>query len=318
MAPDFGLDLVKANGQGMYLDGAFCSEREHRWEAKGADLRGATIQLDITSGRRAELKKKKTARLAWKTDHLKGAKIDKTTRIDYAPLDPVPATVATRAAELTVDPKGKAAPILGRMYAANAGLWLVVADADVAQGWRGAVDEEDPLDDFQRALRTKEGAIAIGRDKGVRVDIGHRSGWSHLFGATSDHPGLRLVDAALSGDDRAACDRGMALRMGQWPITVRPKRVARFACPSGVVALMLPYVSGAFPPKMRAQATPGKAVIEPNDHDRALVAMPDGPGLYEVARYPFRPEKGRGDYEDELGEYGEVVSISYCDRLPKK
>lgn len=315
MDPDYGLDLDKANARNMYLSGQFCSEREHRWSAKGADLRGATIQLDVTSGRRTELQNKKTARLAWKTDHLKGAKTDSTTHIEHAPLDPRPTAAApTRAPESTVDPKGQAAPILGRIYASNASLWLIVADADVAQHWRGAIDDDNEDDDFQRALRESDGSIEIGDDAGVRVEIGARSGWSHLFGSTDRGSSIRLVDAALHDDeDRSALDRAMALRMGQWPITTRPKRVGTFACRSGVVALMLPYTSGAFPRAMRAKAKPGKAIIEPREANRALVALK--PGLYEVSRYRFAPEKGRGDYEDELGEYGDVVEISYRDAL---
>jgi len=38
------------------------------------------------------------------------------------------------------------------MPRSRTGLWLVVADAEVATSWRGSVDENDPKDDFQRAL----------------------------------------------------------------------------------------------------------------------------------------------------------------------
>ena len=43
--------------------------------------------------------------------------------------------------------------------------------------------------------------------------------------------------------------------------------------------------------------------------------MTSGPGLYEVTRTPFRPDKGKGDYEDELGEYGDIISIRYAGSL---
>ncbi|MBL8912051.1 MAG: pentapeptide repeat-containing protein [Archangium sp.] len=317
MEPDCGLDFSKADASKAFLHGAFCSEKEHRWEMKGANFRGATVQLDVTAGRRAELKKKKTSRLAWATDHLAGAKTDATTRIEYAALDvkPAAATAPTRAAEPTVDPKGNAAPILGTLHAANASLWLIVADADVAQEWRGAIDENDPRDDFQRALEARDGRIAIGAREGVRVTVGFRSGYSPLF-ASSEDASIRLVDASVQDRDRASRDRGLALRMGQWPIWTMPKTVGKFFSRTGVVALLLPYRDGAFPPKLRAKAVDGAAVFDP-ERDRVLVSMKSGPGIYEVSRYPFRPEKGRGDYEDDFGDYGNVIEISYCDRLPR-
>ena len=316
MDDDFGLDLTKANAQKLTLQASFCSEKEHRFDVKGADLRGAQVFFDITEDRRAELKKKKTARLAWKTDHLKGAKTDKTTAINYASLDAA-SVPATRPAEATVDPKGPAAPVLGVFYASNASLWVVVADSDVAQGWRGAVDEDDPKDDFQRALKIKNKPIAVGNENGICVEIGYRSGWSHIFG-NEDGDSIRLVDASVSESDRKKREREMALRMGQWPVTTKPKTIGTFVCPTGIITIMMPYQNGTFPPAMRKQAKPGIAITEPNDYDRALVAMASGPGLYEVVRYPFRPDKGNGDYEDDLGDYGDVIEISYRDALPKR
>lgn len=311
---DVHLDLTRADARGLTLWCSFASEKEHQFSAKGADLRGAALHLDVSEGRRAELKKKKTARLAWATDHLKGAKTDKTTRIEYATLDERATAPATRAAQATVAASGPAAKILGTMYAPNAGLWMVIADADVAASWRGSVDEDDPKDDFQRALETDDRRIAIGAGHGVCVQIGHRSGWSHLF-ERSDEPGLHLVDAALSVSDRAVRDRAIALRVGQWREVAKPKVIGKVACPSGVLALLLPFRDGVFPAAMRKQAKQGVAVVEPRDHDRALVGMTSGPGLYEVTRTPFRPDKGKGDYEDELGEYGDIISIRYAGSL---
>ena len=312
---DVHLDLTRADARGLTLWCSFASEKEHQFSAKGADLRGAALHLDVSEGRRAELKKKKTARLAWATDHFKGAKTDKTTRIEYATLDERATAPATRAAQATVAASGPAAKILGTMYAPNAGLWMVIADADVAASWRGSVDEDDPKDDFQRALETDDRRIAIGAGHGVCVQIGHRSGWSHLF-ERSDEPGLHLVDAALSVSDRSVRDRAIALRVGQWREVAKPKVIGKVACPSGVLALLLPFRGGVFPAAMRKQAKQGGAVVEPRDHDRALVGMTSGPGLYEVTRTPFRPDKGKGDYEDELGEYGDLISIRYCGSIP--
>ena len=314
MEPDFRLDLTETNAQGLELHASFCSEKEHGFVMKGADLRGAQITFDITAGRRDELRSRKTARLAWKTDHCKGVKIDKTTRIHYAALDATSTANPTRAAAATVNPKGKAAPILGRIYASNASLWLVVADADAATQWRGCVDADDKHDDFQRALNVKQGSIEIGDEHGVCVDIGTRSGWSHICEVEY---GIQLLDAALQEDNRAACDRGVALRTAQWPIYVMPKTIGKVVSPTGVLALMLPWRDGAFPPKLRARVKAGKLVVDKDSH-RALVAMKMGPGIYEIASYPFRPERGRGDYEDALGDYGHAIQITYHDRLPKK
>ncbi len=312
---DVRLDLTKANAQGLKASVAFASEKEHAFETKGADLRGAHIFLDVGPGRRAELKKKKGARLAWKTDHFKGAKTDKTTRIEYATLDAVASAPSTRPAEQTISADGPAAKILAPIYAPNAGLWLIVADAEVAAGWRGSVDEKDPRDDFQRALAKSDGEIAIGTHHGVCVNVGHRSGWSHIF-RLSDEPGIRLIDASLQEDDRAVRDLAIARRVAQWPLTSKPRVVGSFACTSGVVAMLLPFCDGAFSAALRKKARPGTAVVEAPDYNRALVAMSAGPGLYEVAQAPFRPEKGKGDYEDELGDYGEVTLIRRVGKLP--
>lgn len=313
---DVRLDLTRADARGLTMQCSFASEKEHAFEAKGADLRGAEIYLDVSAGRRAELKKKKTARLAWATDHFAGAKTDKTTRIEYATLDGHATGPATRPAQATVNDRGPAAKILGTMHAPNAGLWMVIADADVATAWRGSVDENDPRDDFQRALELDDQRIKIGAGAGLCVQVGHRSGWSHLF-ERADEAGVHLVDAALSVSDRKARDRAIALRVGQWRAPAKPKVLGKVACPSGVLALLLPFREGAFPAAMRKKAKPGVAVVEPLDDDRALIGMPPGPGLYEVTRTPFRPDKGKGDYEDEVGEYGDLISIRYCGALPK-
>jgi uncharacterized protein YjbI with pentapeptide repeats len=311
---DVHLDLTRADARGLTLWCSFASEKEHQFSAKGADLRGAQLHLDVSEGRRAELKKKKTARLAWATDHFKGAKTDKTTRIEYATLDARATGPATRPAQATVMPTGRRPRSWARCTRPTPACGWLIADADLATQWRGSVDEDDPKDDFQRALEIDDRRIAIGAGHGLCLQIGHRSGWSHLF-ERGDEPGLHLVDAALSVSDRAARDRAIALRVGQWRGVTKPKVIGKVACPSGVLALLLPFRDGAFPAAMRKQAKQGVAVVEPRDHDRALVGMTSGPGLYEVTRTPFRPDKGKGDYEDELGEYGDLISIRYCGSL---
>jgi uncharacterized protein YjbI with pentapeptide repeats len=308
MDPDFRLFMAKAKAQGLELHASFCSEREHQFDVKGTDLRGAHVSFDVDADRRAELKKKKTARLAWKQDHLKGAKTDKTTQVVYATLDATGKAPATRPAEATVDPKGKAAPILGTIAASNASLWLVIFDAEAAGAWRGSVDDDDEQDDFQRALRGKDGPIKAGDAQGVKIEIGDR-GWSDVYRIDR---GALLLDASTSIDDKRESARQLALRVAQWPAT-KPKEVGTVRCPSGVLALLLPYRDGKFTPKQLAKARGGKVVADP-DEDRLLVPMPDGPGVYRVAQYPFRPEPGKGEYEDDVGSYGFAIAITYAGR----
>ena len=314
MEPDVAIDMNKAKGAGLALEISFCSEREHRIEATGADLRGARVHIDIDAGRRAELKKKKTARLAWRQTHLKGAKTDKTTQIVYAALDAASAANPTRAAEQTVDPKGKAAEILGVFHASNASLWCVIADSAVAANWRGAVDENDKKDDFQRALNGKDGRIAIGDAEGIKFEIGD-NGFTNVYAVEN---GFLLLDCSCSLDDKRERDRALALRVAQWPAT-KPKSLGKLPCPTGILAVMLPYRDGKFTAKQLAKAKGGKVVEEANDYDRLLVPMKNGPGIYEVAMYPFKPPgAGRGEYEDDVGTYGFANVITYVDKLPKR
>lgn len=317
MASDVRLKLAKANGQGMTLQASFVSEKEHQFEVKGADLRGARVFFDVTAGRREELKRKKTARLAWKTDHLKGAKIDKTTQIHYASLDADSLAPATRAAQSTVDPNGPVAPILGRIDAINAGLWLVVADVEVAAHWKGGVADDNPKNDFNRAMQVREGAIKIGDESGVVVDIGD-CGWSYIYGPVGDdRPGIRLTYAGVQNATDKTGKDALARRVAQWPVLAKPRRVGSVISPTGVLALLLPYCEGEFSAKLRSKAVNG-AVVEHPEGDRALVAMREGPGVYEIARYPFRPERGDDMYEDDLGWYSATVAITYSGRLPAK
>lgn len=82
---DAGLELVDAIAENAVIVSTFCSEREHRWDARGAQLRGAAIDLDVAPRRRAEIRDAR-ARVAWKQDHLEGAALD-AAAVTYAPLD---------------------------------------------------------------------------------------------------------------------------------------------------------------------------------------------------------------------------------------
>jgi predicted DNA-binding WGR domain protein/uncharacterized protein YjbI with pentapeptide repeats len=311
MDSDYHLEIKQANASGAVIEASFCSEKEHAFEAKGADLRGARVRFDITPDRRAELKKKKTARLAWKTDHLKGAKTDKTTQIEYAALDPAAPAPATRPAEQTVKATGSAAPILGHLAASNASLWMIVADAEAAKGWRGAVDDDDKHDDFRRALNIEDAPIKIGEYKGICARIGFR-GISSVFQVDG---GVVLLDAQTHLDNRKAGEPELARRVAQWPKTKRSK-IGTVNVPSGLVVLALPYREGMFSTAELAKARGGK-VVQDKAGDRILIPMKKGPGIYTVSRYPFRAEPGKGEYEDDIGEYGDAVEVVFSGKLTK-
>jgi hypothetical protein len=225
-------------------------------------------------------------------------------------------TLPTRPAQSTIDPKGPAAPILGRIGAINAGLWLLVADVDVAAGWKGGGDGETDDADFQRALQVNKGPIAIGKDKGIIVSVGD-CGWSYLFGPSGSQRGVRLTYAQVQSARDKDGKQALAQRVAQWPVVSKPVRVGTLRSPTGMIALLLPYCPGDFSPKLRAKAAKAGAAEHP-EGDSALVAMAEGPGVYEMTKYPFRPERGRGAYEDDLGWYSEIVEISYAGPLPAK
>lgn len=197
----------------------------------------------------------------------------------------------------------KTARILGTLRAKNGPLSLVVADFAVASAWRGG------------ATAGKDGKFPIGALDGVRVTIGARSGASLVVGPVGTYGAIRLCD--VSGPIGVAKrDEALAERIAQWPVWSMPKTVGKFIVPTSLVALMLPHRDGTFPDRNHSAALAGKAVFD--GAERALIPVSMGPGIYEVARYPCRPVKGRGPYQDDLGEYGDVIEISYCDRLPKK
>jgi hypothetical protein len=288
---DVHFTLEKINGQGMELHATFCSEKEHAIKAKGADLRGARIVFDVTPRRRDAIAKKPTSRFAWKTDHLKGAKTDKTTQVTYTPL-PVKGAKPTSG----VDPKGAAAKSLGQFHAPNASLWALVVDARDAAQWGGGGDDGDGPD-FQRALAKEDGPITVGKAKGVLAQIGD-CGWSFVWQVGKD---IALVNASMHADDRGANEKALAVRVAQWT----PKKTSKLGTvevKSGALALLLPYRDGAFTDAELKKAK--TTVVKDKDHDRMLLPMPNG--KYDIVTYAFGPKPG---YEDELGEYYEVTRI---------
>lgn len=198
----------------------------------------------------------------------------------------------------TIKSRGPAADTLGALQSSSSALWLIAADATDAAGWRGT------------ASAAKEGPVAVGRAKGVRAHISARAGWSGVWATKF---GIALVDAALNIDDLEKRNRALALRVAQWPVTVRPKRIGTLVNHTGAIALVLPHRDGSFSPREIAKALSG-AVVADKARNRILVPLPTG--IYDVERYPFRPVRQRDAYSDELGAYGDCVLITYRDRLP--
>ena len=294
MDSDVHYELDGAKCSGMELHATFCSEREHAVSAKGADLKGAKIYFDVTPDRRATITSKKTSKFAWKMDHLKGAKTDKTTQIEYADLGGKPSKKSNG-----LDEAGPCATTLGTIYAPNAGLWLLAIDAADAAAWRGSVDENDKTDDFQRALR-KDGPIKVGKATGMIVAINHTNGWSHVWNVDG---GIALLDWSVPNDDKKAVERALGLRLAQWKPYQKPTKLGSIRVHSGVLALQLPYCDGTWSARELAKAK--KSFVQRvREYDRALVPLPNG--TYHILQQPFAPSKG---YEDELGEYYTVTRI---------
>jgi hypothetical protein len=296
LASDTSLKLDKVKGKGLELEASFCSEKEHRLSAKGADLRGARVRFDVTPDRREEIARKPTSRFAWKTTHLADAKTDKTTQIEYAPLG-----ADKKKAKSIVDEKGRAARSLGALHASNASLWFLAIDAADAAAWRGSADngdaDQDGEDDFERALETESGPISVGKAKGVLAEIGDR-GWSHVWEVEG---GIALVDCSMQLDDKAAAERALALRVAQWaPKSV--KKIGKVTVKSGVLALMLPYRDGRFSAKELEKAK--TSVVGDKEHDRILVPLPNG--TYDVVWHVLGPKP---NYEDEVGRYQTCTRI---------
>jgi uncharacterized protein YjbI with pentapeptide repeats len=284
---DTHVDLSKANAQGLVLEVAFCSEKEHAIKATGANLRGATITFDITDDRRAEIQAKPKSKYAWKTDHLKGAKTDKTTQVTYVPL-------GEKKSPSTVDPKGKAAKALTTLAATNAGLWALAIDSADAAAWTG-----NDGDDFDRAMTKSSGAIKVGKSSGVLFDVGD-NGWTQVWEVEG---GIALVYAHMQvkSDER---ERVLGLRVAQWPAPKKQSKIGRVTVKSGALALLLPYEAGDFPPA----ALKKKACYRDNGGGRVLVPLPNG--TYEITSHVFGPPGSDSGYEDETGQYFSCTRIT--------
>lgn len=293
MESDVHYDFTKAKAAGLVLDASFCSEKEHAIEARGADLRGARIGFDVTPGRRTTMEKKPTSKFAWKTDHLKGAKTDKTTQIVYAPLPVKGKSAATTG----IDERGPVAKALGSIHAPNAALWVLAIDAEDAAAWRGSVNDADPKDDFQRALADDEGPITVGKAKGVIAQITDR-GWSHVWQVDG---GIALVDASMHLSKPKERDKALGQRVAQWaPKDVQ--KIGKVTVKSGVLALLLPFRDGVFAAAELKKAR--REAIEDKELDRILVPLPNG--TYDVVVHAFGPN---ANYEDEVGEYTSCTRI---------
>lgn len=289
MESDAWLALDGAKAKGLVLHATFCSEKEHHITAKGADLRGATITFDITADRRSAIGKKKTGRLAWRTDHLTGAKTDASTKVTYAPLPGAKQEVAS-----SIDPEGPAAKSLGEIHAPNASLWVLAIDAEDAMAWRG--DTQKPSDDFQRALGIGDGKIKVGKATAMLAHITDR-GWSYVWEVDG---GIALVDGSVKISKPQERDHAMALRVAQWA-PVKPKKVGSIAVKSGVLALLLPFRDGTFTAAELKQAKGGK-IVKDAELDRILVPLPKG--TYDIVVHPFGPAP---NYEDDIGSYTSVT-----------
>jgi predicted DNA-binding WGR domain protein len=250
VAPDSELDLSGARAPGLELEARFTSpDASKRLVAPKADLRDASITIALTSDA-----KRPGPKAAWPTAAFAGAKTNKATRIEYAPLaGAAPAKVSTAALpeppkRVIVDPGGPSAPVLGRIDASNAGLWLLVADAKVAAAWRGDEDEDEDEDDSdfaraERASETGKRTIRVGDGHGVIVeDIGEH-GYAFAY-AIDDGVALLELGAVEDDFDESIGWKKLAKIHGAHVVQLAAKRrskVGEVTVTSGALALLLPY-----------------------------------------------------------------------------
>ncbi len=147
----------------------------------------------------------------------------------------------------------------------------------------------------------------------MRVHISSRTAWSGVWKAHGRYVAIALVDAEVTNQkDRS---RVLGLRIAQWLPRVFPKVVGKLVIHSGVLALLLPHRDGTFSPADLAKARGGAVVV---DKTGERILIPVDAGKYDVERYPLQPVRERGEYKDDDGVYGNVVMVSYRDRLPAK
>lgn len=286
------LDFTNANAQEMSLEIVTASESSLDVTLDGADLRGATIRVDITPTRRQELEKKPNARVKWAALDTGSANVDEHTTIEMAQL---PGAKAPKPTAKKSAAKVDAAAIehVGRIDATNAAMWFLAIDAKDAAQWKG----EDP-DEFDRALEIEEGPIDVGSTHGVLASMGDCA-WAHVWRMPNGD--ILLVEHHRSGiysklpkEQQVAALRE---RVASFAVPKKSARVGALSVKCGVLALMLPYCNGDFTDEQLSAASVNK-------NGRLLLKVPDGD--YEVSQYPFAP---RG-FEDELGSYGAATRIA--------
>lgn len=294
--PSPALNLTEAKAQRMVLEVTTLSESSLDVDLSDADLRGATIRVDITPERRKELATKANKKVKWAQLDMSGAKQDGATTIEMAPLPgaitPTAQPIKKKAAAAKAGPK-TVAEYVGRIDATNAAMWFLAMDAKEAAAWKGEDEEE-----FDRAMEVESGGIKVGSQRGVLAEMGD-CGWSHVWRVANGD--LLLVEHRRSGiySKMSKPEQIAALgeRVAAFQVPKKTTRIGKVSVESGVLALMLPYCNGDFTPKELASATASGG-------GRLLVKAPNGD--YEISSCPFAER----DFEDELGSYGDVTRIA--------
>lgn len=275
VAPDSELDLAGAKAAKLELDARFTSpEAAGRLVAPKADLRDATINITLTANA-----KRPAPKAAWPTSAFAGAKTNKGTQIAYAPLaGAAPVKVSTAALleppkRILVDPRGPSARVLGRIDAANAGLWLLVADAKVAAAWRGDEDDDESDSDFTRAEQASASGkrtIRVGDGHGLIVeDIGEH-GFAFAYAIDG---GVALLELGAVEDDfdESMGWKKLAKMHGAHVVQLAAKRrskIGEVTVTSGALALLLPY-----------------AKLRKRGDDQLVLPLPNG--TYEIVEEQF-------------------------------
>jgi uncharacterized protein YjbI with pentapeptide repeats len=279
------IDGAKASAMQAHFRFSSAKVAETEFVARGADLRGATIKLDLAAPAKAT---------TWPPSMFEGCTTDAATRIELAGAAAA-ATAAKAAGASLVDPKGPRAEHLGQLAAPNEALWFLAVDAGAAAAWTGGSDS-DPKSDWARARKANDGGkptIAVGKAKGVVCDLGE-VGWANVYAIDGGVALLaRRGASAASGKTR---DQALGLRVAQLKAAGKPIKLGAVEVTSRCLALLVPSEKGDVGKPAIAAAAKGPKAKNAGAH-RLLVPLANG--TYDL----FFDGLGKTPPKDELGTY---------------
>jgi uncharacterized protein YjbI with pentapeptide repeats len=296
---DSSIDLSRAKGQGLTMElWVTTPNATNRIDASGADLRGATISVDLTPEDRVRLgdprQRKLTRYYAW-SESFDEAKTNAATRITYAPL---PGDKAAEAgASSLVRSDGPHAESIGHISANDGPLNCILIDAADAGAWKGDRDGKagagDSETDFDRAMQAADEGdleLRVGAATGLVVEA-CETGMSDIWSIDGGFALLEYLTKSAKLSDKEM-KRALGGRVAQLPTKGKPVRLGKVTVRSGALALIAWHATGSFTPAQLASVQTGKAK---SLGERAIVPLRRG--TYQVF------SDSLGDHEDDLGRY---------------